>query len=65
MNEGQPILGLVGDVLVDREDPPEVFSSVQPALDATDALFANLEGPYTNDPHMPPSAPTRASPDAC
>ena len=64
MKEGQLILGLVGDVLVDREDPPEVFSRVQPLLDAADVLFANLEGPYTDDPHMPPSAPVQVLPAA-
>lgn len=64
MAEGQLILGLVGDVLVDREDPPEVFSLVQPALDAVDVLFGNLEGPYTDDPHAPPSAPVQVIPPA-
>ncbi len=64
MNNRQLILGLVGDVLVDREDPPEVFSEVQPVLDATDVLFGNLEGPYTDDPHAPPSAPVQVIPPA-
>ena len=58
------ILGLVGDVLVDRDNPPEVFELVQPALDATDILFANLEGPYTDDPHPAPSAPIHVIPGA-
>ena len=64
MGDGQLILGLVGDVLVDREDPPEVFSKVQPVLDAVDVLFANLEGPYTDDAHAPPSAPVQVIPPA-
>ena len=64
MDDGQLILGLVGDVLVDREDPPEVFSKVQPVLDAADVLFGNLEGPYTDDPHAPPSAPVQVIPPA-
>ena len=50
------VIGLVGDVLVDRDDPPEVFGRVREALDATDILFGNLEEPYTDEPHMAPSA---------
>lgn len=50
------VIGFAGDVLVDREDPPSVFKRVQTALDATDILFGNLEGPYSDDPHMSPSA---------
>lgn len=64
MDDGQLILGFVGDVLVDREDPPEVFSKVRPVLDAVDVLFGNLEGPYIDDPHAPPSAPVQVIPPA-
>ena len=50
------VIGLAGDVLVDRDDPPAVFRRIRPALDATDILFGNLEGPYTDEPHQAPSA---------
>lgn len=56
------IFGLAGDVLVDRDDPPEVFELVQPMLDATDLLFANLEGPYTDNPVPAVSAPVQVTP---
>ena len=46
------VIGLVGDVLVDRDDPPIVFRRIRPALDGTDILFGNLEGPYTDDPRL-------------
>ena len=58
------LLGFVGDVLVDRDDPPEVFELIQPVLDATDLLYANLESPYTDDPHPAPSAPVQVIPGA-
>ena len=58
------VLGLAGDVLVDRDNPPEVFELVQPILDATDLLFANLEGPYTDHPVPAVSAPVQVTPGA-
>ena len=58
------VLGLAGDVLVDRDNPPEVFELVQPILDATDLLFANLEGPYTDHPVPAVSAPVLVTPGA-
>lgn len=51
------MLGFVGDLLVDRESPPEPFESVRGAFAQTDVLFGNLEGPYTDDPHPAPSSP--------
>ncbi len=50
------LIGLVGDVSVNRENPIEVFSKVRDVLDAPDVLFANLEGPYADDPRPVPSA---------
>jgi capsule synthesis protein PGA_cap len=50
------LIGLVGDVSVDRENPIEVFSKVQGVLDASDIVFGNLEGPYTDDPRPVPAA---------
>lgn len=64
MSDPSLILGLVGDLLVDRDDPPEVFAQVQGVLDGVDLLFGNLEGPYTDDPHAPPSAPIQVLPPA-
>lgn len=56
MNEKSILIVLAGDVLVDREKPIEVFEKVQSILDIPDILFANLEGPYADDPHHAPSA---------
>lgn len=64
MANNKTILGLAGDVLVDRERPPEVFELVQPILDATDILFANLEGPYTDNPVPAVTAPVTVAPGA-
>ena len=46
------VIGLVGDVLVDRDDPPTVFRRIRSALDETDILFGNLERPYTDYPRL-------------
>ncbi len=56
MNEKQILIGLAGDVLVDRDTPRSVFEKVQSVLDTPDILFANLEGPYADNPHAAPSA---------
>lgn len=44
------LMGFVGDVLVNRDDPREVFSEVGEILRAPRILFANLEGAYADDP---------------
>jgi poly-gamma-glutamate synthesis protein (capsule biosynthesis protein) len=49
-------IGLVGDLLVNREDPASAFAHVHPALHEVDVLFGNLEGPYTDDPRPAPGA---------
>jgi poly-gamma-glutamate synthesis protein (capsule biosynthesis protein) len=49
------LLGLVGDVLVDRDHPADVFSQVRELLAVPDILFANLEGVYTDDPRPVPT----------
>jgi poly-gamma-glutamate synthesis protein (capsule biosynthesis protein) len=59
-----PLIGLVGDVLVDRGHPPEVFAGVGDLLRAPDVLFANLEGMYTDTPHPAPSLRTPLFPRA-
>jgi poly-gamma-glutamate synthesis protein (capsule biosynthesis protein) len=51
------LLGFVGDLLVDRDDPESVFDAVAEALATPDILFGNCEVPYTADPHLAPSSP--------
>jgi poly-gamma-glutamate capsule biosynthesis protein CapA/YwtB (metallophosphatase superfamily) len=51
------LMGFVGDVRVDRDDPRDVFSSVAEVLKAPDILFANLECAYTDDPRPLSGAP--------
>lgn len=50
------MIGLVGDVLVNRDEPRQVFSEVNEVLKAPDILFANLESAYTNHPRPVPGA---------
>jgi poly-gamma-glutamate capsule biosynthesis protein CapA/YwtB (metallophosphatase superfamily) len=50
------LIGFVGDVLINRDDPTEVFADVQEALRVPDILFANLEGAYADDPQPAPGA---------
>ena len=49
-------MAFVGDVLVDRDDPPAAFDAVRDVLAGFDYRFANLEAVYTDDPHHAPSA---------
>lgn len=58
------LVGFVGDVLVNRDRPQEVFSSVQELLRAPDVLFGNLEAAYTDDPRPAPSLRTPLFPKA-
>jgi len=44
------LMGFVGDVVIDRDDPHEVFAEVRELLRASDILFGNLESPYSNAP---------------
>jgi hypothetical protein len=48
--DGGILIGFAGDVLIDRDDPDEVFADVQELLGHTDILFANLESPYSDHP---------------
>ncbi len=50
------LLGFVGDVCVNRQNPSEVFREVRGILRVPDVMFANLEGACTDDPHPVPSA---------
>jgi poly-gamma-glutamate synthesis protein (capsule biosynthesis protein) len=58
------LMGFVGDVLVDRENPPDVFREIRDVLKVPDILFANLEAAYTDDPRPVPSAPVVLNPSA-
>jgi poly-gamma-glutamate synthesis protein (capsule biosynthesis protein) len=48
------LMGFVGDLLINRDNPSEVFRHVRPVLEAPDLLFGNLEGAYTDHPHPAP-----------
>lgn len=50
------MMGFVGDVLVNREDPHEIFREVRDILSVPELMFANLEGAYTDDPRPVPTA---------
>src|SRR5690349_15539858 len=50
------LMGLVGDVQVNRPNPAEVFSEVREVLQVPNVLFANLEGAYTDTPRWIPGA---------
>lgn len=50
------LMGFVGDVCLNRDDPREVFREVRSFLSAPDILFANLEAAYTDNPLPVPSA---------
>jgi poly-gamma-glutamate capsule biosynthesis protein CapA/YwtB (metallophosphatase superfamily) len=50
------LLGFVGDVLIDRDDPAGIFDAIRDVLGVPAVLFANLEGVYTDDPRPVPGA---------
>jgi poly-gamma-glutamate capsule biosynthesis protein CapA/YwtB (metallophosphatase superfamily) len=49
-------IGMVGDLLIDREHPDEALASVRQLLKVPDILFGNLEAAFTDAPHPAPSA---------
>ena len=51
-SDNSVLLGLTGDLLVNRDDPEGIFSEIQPALDDTDILFGNVEAGYSDDPQI-------------
>lgn len=55
------LLGLAGDVLVNRDDPEQVFREIRGVLKAPDIVFGNLEGAYTDEPHVAPGMTTMIS----
>ena len=60
--EGVALLGFAGDVVVDREDPHEVFAEVRELLRAPDIVFANLECSYSDAPERAVTAPLVMAP---
>jgi hypothetical protein len=48
------MMGFVGDVLINRDNPGEVFREVKEILKVPRILFGNLEGAYTDEPNSPP-----------
>ena len=51
------MMGFVGDLVVNRDDPLGAFTEVRDALDFPDLIFGNLEGAYTDQPHPVPGSP--------
>ncbi|GAM97364.1 capsule biosynthesis protein capA [alpha proteobacterium U9-1i] len=51
------LIGLAGDILIDRANPDEVFAELDGVLHAPDIMFANLECAYSNIPRPPLGAP--------
>jgi len=49
------LIGLAGDLLVDRERPDEALASVADLLAVPDIVFGNLEANFSDDPHPAPS----------
>jgi poly-gamma-glutamate capsule biosynthesis protein CapA/YwtB (metallophosphatase superfamily) len=58
------LMGFAGDVVIDRDDPHEIFSEVHDLLRDPDILFANLESPYSDTPGVAVTAPVVLVPRA-
>ena len=58
------LIGFVGDILVDREKPDEVFDLVREALAVPDLLMGNCECAYAAEPEISPgvTVPVTAHP---
>jgi len=52
----QVLIGMVGDLLIDRECPGEALEAVTDLLAGPDVLFGNLEASFSDEPHAAPSA---------
>lgn len=52
------LIGMVGDLLINRAEPNEPLDQVLPLLAAPDMMFGNLEACFTDDPHPAPSGAT-------
>jgi len=49
------LIGMVGDLLIDRERPDEALAEVGDLLAVPDILFGNLEASFADEPHPAPS----------
>ena len=56
MAQGDFLIGAVGDVFLDREDPSTALDPVAPILRGLDLVLGNCEGAYTDRPQFAPSA---------
>jgi poly-gamma-glutamate synthesis protein (capsule biosynthesis protein) len=56
MTPNPALLGFVGDVMIDRDDPDTAFDLVRGALQVPDVLFGNAECVYSDNPVLAPSA---------
>lgn len=58
------LIGMVGDLLIDRADPDEALADVVDVLADPDVVFGNIEACFTDDPHPSPSGATPLYPGA-
>lgn len=58
------LIGMVGDLLVDRDHPDEPFGQVTDLLAAPDIMFGNMEACFTDEPQPAPSGATPLYPKA-
>jgi poly-gamma-glutamate capsule biosynthesis protein CapA/YwtB (metallophosphatase superfamily) len=58
------LIAFSGDVVVDRDNPCEVFADVRELLREPDILFGNLESPYSDTPEIAITAPLMLAPRA-
>lgn len=58
------LIGMVGDLLVDRDHPDEPFAQVTDLLAAPDIMFGNMEACFTDEPQPAPSGATPLYPKA-
>ncbi len=55
------LIGLTGDLLVNRDDPVSAFADIRGLLAVPDVLFGNLEGAYADDAAYLPTVAAGAS----
>lgn len=56
MAQGDFLIGAVGDVFLDREEPRTGLGPASPVLRQIDLVIGNCEGAYTDHPQFAPSA---------
>jgi poly-gamma-glutamate capsule biosynthesis protein CapA/YwtB (metallophosphatase superfamily) len=55
MERSEILIGMVGDLLIDRMRPDDALAEVRDLLAVPDVLFGNLEANFTDRPHPVPS----------